>query len=137
MRLRAMMADGPDSSTKLEALFEGYAQFTREEPDLAEVLTVELRESGKFMNEFAAPLFGEFLRLINEVLEEGQRSGEFRSDVSSRNIARAIFGVLDELSLAWVMSKRKWDLNRSGREVLDVFLAGLRAVPGDANEAVE
>ncbi len=125
-RLRALMEDVDTASQKLARLFEGYAQFTRDEPELAEVLTVELRESGKFMNEFAAPLFGEFLRLIVEVIEDGQRAGELRQDFSSRNIARAIFGALDELSLAWVMSKRKWDLTKSGREVLDVFLGGMR-----------
>ena len=100
--------------------------FVQSEPELAEVLTVELRESGKFMNEFAADLFGTFLRLIVEVIADGQSRGELRQDVSARTVARLMFGAFDELSLSWVMSKNKWDLERSGKEALTIFLDGLR-----------
>ena len=37
-----------------------------------------------------------------------------------------MFGAFDELSLSWVMSKNKWDLERSGKEALTIFLDGLR-----------
>ena len=124
--LSTLMARKTSAPDKLAALFDGYVQFTQDEPELAEVLTVELRESGKFMNEFAAPKFGEFLRIIGDVIEMGQQTGDLRPDFSARNIARALFGALDELALSWVMSTRKWDLNKSGREVLDVFLRGMR-----------
>ncbi len=89
---------------------------------------MELRESGKFMNEFAADLFGAFLRLIVEVIADGQQRGELRSDVSARTVARLMFGAFDELSLSWVMSQHKWDLERSGSEALMIFLDGLRPV---------
>jgi TetR/AcrR family fatty acid metabolism transcriptional regulator len=111
---------------RLSRVFEAYTEFALEQPDLAEVLTVEIRESGKFMNEFAAPLFGQFLRQIVGVVIEGQQCGEFRPEFSARNITRAMFGALDEIALAWIMSGRKFDLRQSGQEVLDVFLAGMR-----------
>ncbi len=130
-RLNGLIEGQKTAAEQLRALFSGYANFTREEPELAEVLTVELRESGKFMNEFAAPPFGEFLRLIVELLERGQHSGELRRDFAARNVARALFGALDELALAWVMSKRKWDLDQSVGEVLEVFLLGLRSRAGE------
>jgi TetR/AcrR family fatty acid metabolism transcriptional regulator len=133
-QLQSLVVEGISAEEKLERLFEGYTQFTENEPELAEVLTVELRESGKFMNEFAAPLFGEFLRIVVDVLDAGQSAGEFRKDFSTRTIARAMFGALDELALSWVMSKRKWNLHQSGREVVDVFLRGMRVTsPGDAD----
>ncbi len=130
-RLKGLIDGQQTAAEQLRALFSGYAAFTREEPELAEVLTVELRESGKFMNEFAATLFGDFLRLIVELLERGQQTGELRRDFSARNVARALFGALDELALAWVMSKRKWDLDRSVGEVLEVFLLGLKRQAGE------
>ena len=125
-RLRSVAADTDSASKRLERIWSDYVVFVQTEPELAEVLTVELRESGKFMNEFAADLFGTFLRLIVDVIAEGQAQGEIRSDVSARTVARLMFGAFDELSLSWVMSKNKWDLDRSGREALMIFLAGLQ-----------
>jgi len=110
---------------KMTRLVDSYCEFVHKEPQLTEVLTVELRESGKFMNEFAAPLFGEYLRVIVDILVAGQKTGEFGTNYSARTVARAIFGALDELALSWVMSKSKWDLRASGRELLGVFLHGI------------
>ena len=128
-RVRSVASEGGPASDRLKRIWTDYVAFVQTEPELAEVLTVELRESGKFMNEFAADLFGTFLRLIVDVIADGQVSGEIRSDVSARTVARLMFGAFDELSLSWVMSKNKWDLDRSGREALAIFLAGLRPKP--------
>ncbi|MFT5431638.1 MAG: TetR/AcrR family fatty acid metabolism transcriptional regulator [Myxococcota bacterium] len=128
-QIRDLVATETVPAMRLQRLVEAYVNFAIEEPELAEVLTVELRESGKFMNQFASVLFGDFLRLITELIEDGQTKGVFRSDVSARTVSRALFGALDELSLSWVMSTSKWDLHRSGREVLDVFLGGMLSAP--------
>ena len=133
-RVRAVVAAQASAVEQVTALVESYVAFAESEPQLAEVLTVELRESGKFMNEFAAPLFGEFLKVLEEIVEEGQRRGDWKRSVSSRTVARALFGALDELALAWVMSKRKWNLKRSGRDVLDIFLGGLSSPESKATE---
>ncbi len=124
--LQDVVAAAPNASERLGCLFATYVAFVQRDPELAEVLTVELRESGKFMDEFAAPLFGEFLRILVDIVLDGQKDGEFRADFSSRTLARAMFGALDELALSWVMSKRKWNLEQSGNELLDVFLRGMR-----------
>ena len=131
--LRDVVDDASTPTEKFTRLFDAYTDFVINEPQLTEVLTVELRESGKFMNEFAAPLFGDFLRVLIEIIEAGQQSGAFGTDFSPRTVARAMFGALDELALAWVMSTRKWDLKLSGQEVVGVFLRGMRAE--DASQA--
>src|SRR3982751_6975677 len=46
--------------------------------DLAVVFQVELRGSTKFMEEFSAAGFAEYLTLIRFTFEEGQRAGIFR-----------------------------------------------------------
>src|SRR5262249_55217132 len=46
--------------------------------DLAIVFQVELRGSTKFMEEFSAAGFAEYLSLIRTTFEEGQRAGVFR-----------------------------------------------------------
>ena len=126
--LRGVVEAAEGVEEKLRGMFRTYAALVEDDPELAEVLTVELRESGKFMDEFAAPLFGELLRILVDIVEHGQQQGELRPDFSSRTIARALFGAVDELALAWVMSKRKWSLEMAGQELLDVLLGGMRSI---------
>ena len=51
--------------------------------DLAVVFQVELRGSTKFMEEFSAAGFAEYLSLIRSTFEEGQRAGVFRADLNA------------------------------------------------------
>ncbi len=125
--MRELGGEGLPPAERLLQFFERYAQFTEEEPELAEVLTVQLRESGKLMKQIATKRFGEFLHLLIGLIEDGQRTGAFRQDLSARTVARAMFGALDELSLSWVMSDARWRLKDSCRELLDVFLRGMSA----------
>src|SRR5271163_1724225 len=48
------------------------------ERDLAEVITVILRQSTKLMKEYAAPKFMAYLDAIARVVAEGQKAGDFR-----------------------------------------------------------
>src|SRR6266436_2558115 len=52
--------------------------------DLAVVFQVELRGSTKFMQEFSAAGFAEYLSLLRQTFEAGQRSGVFRKDLNAK-----------------------------------------------------
>ena len=52
--------------------------------DLAVVFQVELRGSTKFMEEFSAAGFAEYLGLLRATFEEGQRAGVFRKDLNAK-----------------------------------------------------
>ena len=51
--------------------------------DLAIVFQVELRGSTKFMEEFSAAGFAEYLNLIHQTIEDGQKTGVFRKDLNA------------------------------------------------------
>ncbi|NOY93337.1 MAG: TetR/AcrR family transcriptional regulator [Deltaproteobacteria bacterium] len=101
--------------------------------DLAEVITVNLRQSSKLLKQYGAPLFTEYLELIASVIAEGQRSGVFREDVSSRVAARALWGGLDGLALTWALgggdkddASRDAALKKAAHQWGELFLDGLR-----------
>src|ERR1700681_4589754 len=71
------------------------------DPDLAVVFQVELRGSTKFMREFSAAGFAEYLELIRATIEEGQREGVFRSELNAKVTAKILFGALDEMATNW------------------------------------
>src|SRR5687767_10100297 len=95
--------------------------------DLAVVFQVELRGSTKFMQEFSAAGFAEYLTLIRSTFEEGQRAGVFRADLNPKTVAKILFGALDEMATNWILSKRRYKLGPMADQVLDIFLNGVKA----------
>jgi TetR/AcrR family fatty acid metabolism transcriptional regulator len=95
--------------------------------DLAVVFQVELRGSTKFMEEFSAAGFAEYLQLIRATFEEGQRAGMFRADLNAKVVSKVLFGALDEMATNWILSKRRYKLGPMADQVLDIFLNGVKA----------
>src|SRR4029079_4838622 len=93
--------------------------------DLAVVFQVELRGSTKFMEEFSAAGFAEYLALIRSTFEEGQRAGVFRANLNSYVVATVLFGALDEMATNCILSKRRYKLAPMADDVLDIFLNGV------------
>src|SRR5262249_14746049 len=62
-RLRQAIADRPPVQ-QLRAFIHSYLHLVSEEPTVAEVLTIELRQSSKFMKEYDNPQFADFLRML-------------------------------------------------------------------------
>src|SRR6476646_10915690 len=86
--------------------------------DLAIVFQVELRGSIKFMQEFSAAGFADYLDVIRQTVEDGQCSGDFRNDVKPVIAAKILYGALDEMVTNWVLSKKKYELAPMAEEVL-------------------
>src|SRR6266446_9619595 len=95
--------------------------------DLAVVFQVELRGSTKFMEEFSAAGFAEYLRLIRSTFEEGQSAGVFRKELNAKVVAKILFGALDEMATNWIISKRRYQLEPMAGLVMDIFLNGVSA----------
>jgi len=93
--------------------------------DLAVVFQVELRGSTKFMEEFSAAGFAEYLTLLRRTFEEGQRAGVFRKELNAKVAAKILFGALDEMATNWIISKRSYKLEPMADVVMDVFLNGV------------
>jgi TetR/AcrR family transcriptional regulator, fatty acid metabolism regulator protein len=117
---------GPSAAERLRAFFTIYAELVVAHPELAEVLTVELRQSSKFMKEYQNPRFSDFLKLLAGVIADGQESGDFDRALTAPIAARAIFGMLDELALAWLLGRgEKFDIVRAAGSLGALVLRGL------------
>ena len=67
-----------DPREKLRRIAKLHLERLGADRDLAVVFQVELRGSTKFMEEFSAAGFAEYLALLRRTFEEGQRAGVFR-----------------------------------------------------------
>ena len=124
---RKRVARLKDPREKLRQIAHLHLERLGADRDLAVVFQVELRGSTKFMEEFSAAGFAEYLALIRSTFEEGQRAGLFRADLNARVVAKVLFGALDEMATNWILSKRRYKLAPMADQVLDIFLNGVRA----------
>lgn len=116
-----------DPREKLRRIANLHLERLGAERDLAVVFQVELRSSTKFMEEFSAAGFAEYLGLIRATFEEGQRAGVFRKDLNGKIVSKILFGALDEMATNWILSKRRYKLAPMADQVMDIFLNGVSA----------
>src|SRR2546430_11951374 len=90
-----------DPREKLRRIAQLHLERLGADRDLAIVFQVELRGSTKFMREFSAAGFGEYLDIIRKTIEEGQRTGVFRGDLKPVVGAKILYGALDEMVTNW------------------------------------
>lgn len=112
---------------RIRRLIHLHVDLAQHDPDLAEFITVELRQSSKFVKEYENPQFLEYLRVLRDIIEEGQRSGYIRPGLDSRMIVRAIFGALDEvlLTLTLASRSRSVDVRLAADQLADLLLEGM------------
>ena len=116
----------PTAAEKLQRIIELQLGLLEGERDLAEVVTVILRQSTKLMKEYAAPKFTAYLDAIARVVAEGQATGELRADISPHLAARAIFGALDGITMTWALGKaERGGLVRAAGQLAELVLRGL------------
>ncbi len=135
--------DGIPPQQQLRAFIKAYLQLVHDEPGAAEVLTIELRQSSKFMKEYDNPQFVDFLRMLGGIIAAGQERGELDGTIPSHVAARMIFGMVDELALAWVLARqppistgapgtrpKKFDIVRAADWVVSLVTNGLTSSTG-------
>jgi TetR/AcrR family fatty acid metabolism transcriptional regulator len=93
--------------------------------DLAIVFQVELRGSIKFMQEFSAAGFAEYLEIIHQTIVEGQNAGVFRKNLNPTICSKILFGALDEMVTNWILSPKPYPLVPLADTVLEVFFDGM------------
>jgi TetR/AcrR family transcriptional regulator, fatty acid metabolism regulator protein len=109
-RVNRMLAEaiaGQEPKAQLRQFIRTYLELVQNEPAAAEVMTIELRQSSKFMHDYDNPRFFEFLKLLGGIIATGQQSGQFDREVPASAVARMIFGMLDELVTSWLLSIEK------------------------------
>lgn len=120
------LAGVADPKEKLKRFIGLHLRLVQKNPELAQVLQIELRQSSKFMKEYEGGKFSDYLNVVRGILEEGQASGIFRKDLEPRILRRAIFGCVDELALEWLlMTKKKYSLEACAEQVGDLFVRGI------------
>ena len=117
----------PDPAERLHRLAFLHLDALGSNRNLAVVFQMELRQSTRFLSEFSHHHMIEYLGLVREAINEGQRAGTFRREMSDKFAANCFFGALDEMVTSWVLSEHEYKLSSVANVVVDIFLNGMRA----------
>lgn len=115
-----------DPQARLRCVVERHLASLENDRALALVFQIELRHTRRFLRRVARGKVSEYLLLLQEIVADGAARGVFRRDIPADVVARAIFGAVDELVTAWVLSARPTPLASKAEPLLSLLLEGLR-----------
>ncbi|NOZ84625.1 MAG: TetR/AcrR family transcriptional regulator [Epsilonproteobacteria bacterium] len=113
-----------DIENKIKKIIDNHMKFISQNDSLAQVLQIELRSCSTFMRGGIFPELRNYLKIIEEVISYGARTGQIEEDVDIKIAAKALFGMLDELSTIWVLRK-KHAINKMAKTVFEIFCRGI------------
>lgn len=119
----------PGPQARLERIVELHLELVGSDRDLAIITQVELRHSLHFLDQLSRAKVGAYLQAIAAVIAEGQAAGVWRRDLDAPFLAKAVFGVLDEMATDWVLSRRNTRL-AARADAVNRLLAGALGLPG-------
>lgn len=114
-------------SEKLYVMIEKHFQLLAADRHLAIVTQLELRQSNKEIRQRINGVLKEYLKVVESILVEGIKKGEFRKDLDIRLARQMVFGTIDETVTTWVMNEQKYDLVALAKPVHQLLTEGCSA----------
>lgn len=97
-------------------------------PELIKVLVVEYSRSPRLIRAGVNKSFLEVIKVLEDIVKEGKRSGEVRNDVSPLVASLVYIGVIDTLfTLVEINYKGEFvkNLKKRAQAIIDIYLNGL------------
>lgn len=125
--LQEVAASDMPVEQRLKHIIQLQLGLLEDQRDLAEVITVNLRQSSTLLKQYATPLFNEYIEALASIVHDGQMRGVFRKDLNPRVVARSLFGALDAILLTWALGdSNPAALRKAAGHCSNLFLEGLR-----------
>jgi len=121
----AQVDSGTFSAADFRRLVWLHFTVLEQNPALAEVVQVELRQGHKFFRGASAHEVAAYFELIGSVLEDGVAAGRFQADLPVKVATKVLFGAMDQMATSWVLGKRGYRLADTADAVATIFLKGV------------
>ncbi|KOA73590.1 TetR family transcriptional regulator [Bacillus stratosphericus] len=115
----------PSAKAKLLLLIREHFRLLSQDHHLALVTQLELRQSNLELRQKINEVLKGYLNMLDSILTEGKKTGEFRQNLDVRLARQMVFGTIDETATTWVMNDQKYDLPALAESVHDLLLNGI------------
>ena len=125
-RFRAVEASDEPAPEKLEGIAKILLRTWRNDPALVTVMVREVARSQQLQDRVGE--VREAFAIVQRVIEEGQASGDFRSDLDARLASWIFYGGLEEVLTGWVLGQlpdSEEDVGRAERVAVEMVSRGL------------
>ena len=112
-------------SDKLRELIRLHFSYLEDNPKMAIVTQIELRQSNRKVRMGIAETLRKYMDVIDDIIHSGIEQGVFRPDIDVRIARRMIFGTLDETVTSWIMNDYKYSLMDQVEPIHRLFLYGM------------
>lgn len=112
------------AAEKLLVMVESHFKILSSDHQLAIVTQLELRQSNKELRMKINDVLKGYLKLIDNIIQYGIETGEFKRDIEVRLVRQMIFGTIDEIVTTWVMNEEKYDLVALAPTVKQLLING-------------
>jgi TetR/AcrR family fatty acid metabolism transcriptional regulator len=126
-RIREVTESGESAAEQVRKVTALLLRTWRRDQDLVRVLVREVTRSPEQLKRQIDEI-GHAYEALEQVVLNGQKSGEFREDVDSKVAATVFYGALEEVLTGWVMDQlpdSDEDIANAERDVTTMLCAGL------------
>ncbi|WP_226569011.1 TetR/AcrR family transcriptional regulator [Bacillus stratosphericus] len=124
-RMETDIQKKPSAKEKLLLLIQEHFRLLSQDHHLALVTQLELRQSNLELRQKINEVLKGYLNMLDSILTEGKKTGEFKQDLDVRLARQMVFGTIDETATTWVMNDQKYDLSALAENVHDLLLNGI------------
>ncbi|HWI51490.1 MAG TPA: TetR/AcrR family transcriptional regulator [Symbiobacteriaceae bacterium] len=122
---RVHLAEAPHAEEKLRRFIWGHLHGLASRRELAVVTQIEMRQAETDVQEEISQIMKGYFQVIDEIIEEGQRTGVFLPVVDPKQIRNLVFGTLDQTVTAWVLSGFQFDLEAVAEPTYRLITGGV------------
>ncbi len=127
-RIRQTQGGPQDAREKLKEIARFLLKGFQLNPELTEVLVVEVIRSSKILEKATLEQIRETFRLLEQIIEEGKEQGVFRPRLDSRLACSILYGALDQIITDWVLGLNppgEPDVERTLETLDDIIMRGM------------
>ncbi|MGG3572806.1 TetR/AcrR family transcriptional regulator [Bacillus gobiensis] len=112
---------------KLSRLIKQHFSLLSENQHLAIVTQLELRQSNLALRQKINEILKGYLFILDDIIQAGKESGEFKQSLDVRLARQMIFGTIDETVTTWVMNDQKYSLDGLAKDIHQLLIYGFHA----------
>ena len=126
--IRITCKETSEPMDRLQRILKRHVETLRENQAIPRVLFTEDVFTGnpKRRNRVYEIING-YLDGLDEIIRDGQRKGQIRSDIDSKTVALMLLGMIQPGAILWFLSDGKFDISKQSEKNWNVFREVIRA----------
>jgi TetR/AcrR family fatty acid metabolism transcriptional regulator len=113
------------AANKLRSIIYIFLSTNEKNPDNASIIMLILKHNKKFLNSDGHFEIKKGLKIIDETIQEGKNTGEFRNDINIYLTRSIIIGTIEHLVTSWLITGSPESLVDLADPLIDTLIAGI------------